>query len=248
MIDRIACSVGGTTTLLFGPQALSFDANALHQIRTTVLKTEDHRWILDTIAGLPECLENMTKYCSKFSTESRSRLSLLEDLDTWFRTGASSQQPSILPNILLSHLVIIAQLIQYAEYLATAHPDLERGEDLYASSKHDAETLGFCTGLLSAFAVSSSTNKKQFEKYGAVAIRLGMLTGMVVDAQNTSEETGPSTSFATVWHSVGEKEKMSKILAAFPEVSCTFKALTHTLANSACRHTSQSFMMKIELL
>ncbi|MCJ1473382.1 hypothetical protein MMC13_002033 [Lambiella insularis] len=121
------------------------------------------------------------------------------------------------PNILLSPLVIITQLIQYSEYLKTVRPSLRKGENLYDLSKHDAETIGFCTGLLSALAVSCSTNRENFEKFGSVAIRIGMLIGMVVDAQNAAEENGPPKSLAMLWRSAGDKERMLEILCRFPE-------------------------------
>ncbi|MCJ1378978.1 hypothetical protein MMC17_002077 [Xylographa soralifera] len=217
MFDRIARSFGGSTLFLFGPQALSFDEDAFRHLRSTAMKTEDHRWILDTVAGLPNCLESIYQGCSKLMPESRSGLSLLEDLQNWFTTGTTSRAPLSLPNILLSPLVIITQLIQYTEYLKILRPSLKEGEDLYDLSAHKAETLGFCTGLLSALVVSSSTDRDSFEKFGAVAIRLGMLIGMTVDAQHEAEESGPSESLATIWRSAEEKQKMTDILGSFPE-------------------------------
>ena len=247
MVDRIGRAIGGSTLFLFGPQALSFDEDAFRQLRLSVLKTEDHRWILDTIAELPTCLESITKGCHKLRTGSKSNLALLEDLQKWFTIGITTHAPFSLPNILLSPLVIITQLIQYAEYQKISRPSLKKGEDLYDPPTHDAETLGFCTGLLSALAVSSSTDRESFENFGAVAIRLGMLVGMVVDAQNEAEESGPSRSLATIWHSVEERQKMSEILGNFSEVNSKLSNLDScALANTACRLTSLFSMMKTE--
>jgi hypothetical protein len=247
MVDRIARPAGlsGNTVLLFGPQALSFDENAFRQIRSTLLETEDHRWILDTIAELPECLNTISRECPKWPTE--PWYTLLQDLNSWFKTGEISKTPFVLPNILLSPLVIIAQLTQYAEYLKLANPKSEKGEDLYAASKHNRETLGFCTGLLSALAVSSSSNKEQFHKYGAAAIRIGMLIGMVVDAQDASIETGESRSFATVWNSAQAGEETARILKTFPEVRHPLQGHAFLRwSNYARRHTRPSLTMRIE--
>jgi Starter unit:ACP transacylase in aflatoxin biosynthesis len=216
MVDRIARPLSGNTILLFGPLALSFGEDSFHQIRSTLLETEDHQWILDTIAELPECLNTVIKECPKF--QAAPGLKSLEDLNSWFKTGRIWQTPFRLPNILLNPLVVISQLTQYSKYLELANPKPEKGGDLYASSKHDRETLGFCTGLLSALAVSSSANRKQFQKYGAVALRLGMLIGMVVDTQDGLAETGEAVSFATVWNSVESGEEMARIVKSFPEV------------------------------
>ena len=247
MVDLIIRPNEGNTIFLFGPQALSFDEDDFRNLRSTIMKTENHHWILDTIAGLPNCMDSIGKACPKLMTGSRSRLSLLEDLQNWFSTGRTSQEPGNLPNILLGPLVIITQLVQYTEYQMISRPSLEKGEDFYDLSNKNAETMGFCIGLLSALAVSSSRNRESFEESGAVAIRIGMLIGMVVDAQNAAEESGPPKSLATIWHSAEEKQKMSEILDSFPEVIADpSNTDSLTLADSACRHTSLSFMMKTE--
>ncbi len=247
MIDLITRPNEGNTIFLFGPQALSFDEDDFRNLRSTVMKTEHHHWVLDTIAGLPNCMESISIACPKLMTGSRSRLSILEDLQNWFSTGRTSQEPGNLPNILLSPLVVITQLVQYTEYQMISRPSLEKGEDLYDLSNQNAETLGFCTGLLSALAVSSSRNRESFEQFGAVAIRIGMLIGMVVDAQNAAEKSGPPKSLATIWHSAEEKQKMSEILDIFPEViTNSSNDDSFTLADSACRHTSLSYMIKTE--
>ena len=217
MVDRTVSSTAGNTVLLFGPQALSFDENDFYYIRSTVLNNEHHRWILDVIAELPKCLCTISRNYPKWSTEPGYQL--LGDLKNWFNTGEISKTPFVLPNILLSPLVVIAQLTQYAKYLELASFETENGEDPHASSKHNRETLGFCTGLLSAFAVSSSSNRENFQKYGAVSIRLAMLIGMVVDAQDASSEMGKSKSLATIWNSARAGEDVTRIVRSFPEVS-----------------------------
>ncbi len=247
MVDRIARPISGHTVLLFGPQALSFGEDSFHQIRSTVLETEDYRWILDTIAELPKWLNTMSKECPSLQTG--PGLKLLEELNSWFKNGRLSQAPFTLPNILLNPLVIITQLTQYSKYLELANQKREIGDDLYASSKHDRETLGFCTGLLSALAVSSSADRAQFQKYGAVALRIGMLIGMVVDAQDASADTGESVSFATVWNSVESGEEMGRILKKFPEVKQQSQtSITVHGSDRICRHISLSTMMRIEPL
>jgi hypothetical protein len=212
----------GKTLFLFGSQALSFDEDAFQAIRFTASKAR-HRWILDIVTELPDCFENITRQCPKFSRQSTWGLSLLKELNNWFKIGKSSLSPSTLPNIILTPLVVISHLIQYAEFLETVKDFTANEDDLYFPYTQDAETLGFCTGLLSAFAVSSSSNREQLETYGAVAIRIGMLLGMVVDVGDTLEESGPSKSLATTWHSSEEKHKMLDILQSFPQVSLKWK-------------------------
>lgn len=69
--------------------------------------------------------------------------------------------------LLLSPLVVISHSVEYVKYLECAHGD---GQEQYDNSPpcQELETLGFCTGLLSASAVASSKSQVQFEKYGAL--------------------------------------------------------------------------------
>ena len=83
------------------------------------------------------------------------------------------------------------------------------------------QTLGFCTGLLRAFAVASAKNQDEFEKYGAVAVRLAMLVGALVDAQeawNRELGHGPSKSYATAWRNAEQGQDMRRIIdSLFPQ-------------------------------
>ena len=245
-LDRIAHPMEGSTVLLFGPQALSFDEEAFRNLRSMILKSKDSDWILDAIAELPNCLNSVTKACPQLVNEPSSKLSLLDDLQNWFATGRTSQTSfTNLPNILLNPLVVIIQLFQYTEYLKIAHSSRRNGGDLYDLSEYDVETLGFCTGFLSALVVSCSRDQDSFEQFGTIAIRLGMLIGMIVDAQNAVDASSPSKSLATIWRSQEDGQKMSDILGEFPEVTPKSPNLDpDTPINPALRPTSLSFTMK----
>ena len=239
MVHRTARAIGTNTVFLFGPQALSFDEGAFRHLRSTILRTEEYSWILDVIAELATDLESFAKQNPKLTTWSRSRLSLLDDFDRWFNVGSMPPVSPDLPNFLVSPLVVVKQLVQYAEYRKTSGTSHGIEAELHNLSKHNEETLGFCTGFLSALAVSCSTDKESFARYGAVAIRLSMLIGAIVDAQNETEEGVLSKSLATIWHSADEKDKMSDILSRYPDVSLDFvHPSSYSLANLARRLTS----------
>jgi Starter unit:ACP transacylase in aflatoxin biosynthesis len=196
----------GHCLLLFGPQALTFDEAAFHQLQSVLAQNPTHRWILDTIAELPEWFNTISKVYPAISKDSGRQL--LRELNIWLKTGHVTGTPFPLPNILLNPLVTAFQLVQYAKY---SSPDTARE----VNTQQQTETLGFCTGLLAALAVSSSTSQADLQKYGSVALRLGMLIGMVVDAQETSS---PSRSFATKWTSPEIGEETAKIIKSYPEV------------------------------
>lgn len=204
---------GGNTVLLFGPQALSFQEDSFHQLKSIILDHAENRWILDAVAELPDLFKTFSENFLKL--QAISGVQQLESLNDWFKTGNIQPASFHLPNILLSPLVVLTQLTQYSKYLKLARTESGDGQNLYACHSQKTETLGFCTGLLSALAVSSAGNQAQFQQYGAVAVRLAALIGALVDA---SDKPGKSTSFATVWNSRETKTEMSRILQQFPEV------------------------------
>lgn len=215
--DDISTS-GNNSVLLFGPQALSFDGDTFRRLMSSLSSTSNQRWVLATIEELPEHWNTLSKEFPHLSAVPGE--SLLHDLVGWFRDGAMPTQNTLhLPNILLSPLVVIAQLAQYAEYLQLCHPE-SKDEDLFTASMSNAETLGFCTGILSAIVVSCSTNKTQFARHGATAVRLAVLVGSIVDAQDARNEHGESRSLATVWKTQQSRLEMIRILEGFPEVYC----------------------------
>ncbi|KAI9879282.1 MAG: hypothetical protein M1830_009012 [Pleopsidium flavum] len=216
MAGRIFRPTGGNTVLLFGPQALSFNEDSFRRLRSSVSSTASQHWVLDTIEELPGYWDTLCKEFPKLLAVPGAEL--LQDLGDWFKTGVMGQQgTSHLPNILLSPLVVIAQLTQYTEYLKVSDPESRDRQNLYAPSQPDTETLGFCTGILSAMVVSCSTNQTQFAEYGAIAVRLAMLIGAVVDAQDAQDDNGESRSLATVWRSHQSALEMTGILQRFPE-------------------------------
>lgn len=220
--SRLEQPGSGPQVLLFGPLELSFDSAAFAQIRETVVRHEDHYWILDIITELPHCWETVANDLPDL--QAGPGLKYLIDLKHAFLTEQPLEAAFPLPNSALIPLVIISHLTQYAALLKHG-VELDEGVDLFAMSKHDRETLGFCTGLLSAFAVSSTKNRKDFCKFGAAAVRLGMLIGMVVDARDANSELGKSRALSTAWGSIDSKQKLLDILKRFSGVRKPFGIL-----------------------
>lgn len=207
----------GSTILLFGPQALSFQEDTFHHLKSIILNDAANRWILDVLAELPILFKTFSKKFPKLQAISGEQL--LEGLKDWFKTAKVPSTSFRLPNILLSPLVVLTQLTQYSKYLTLAHPEPGHGQYSYASHNQKTETVGFCTGMLSALAVSSAGNQAEFQRYSAVAVRLAALIGAIVDAQDALDEDGGSKSFATAWISNEKRMEMTKILQQFPGVN-----------------------------
>ena len=201
---------GGTTTLLFGPQARSFQADTFHHLKSLVLNEAANRWVLDVLAELPSLFKTFSIQFPKLQAIPGTQL--LQDLSEWFSTAKAQPASFQLPNILLSPLVVLTQLTQYSQYLALANSAPGHERNSYASQNQNTESVGFCIGMLSALAVSSAGDQAQFQRYGAVAVRLAVLIGAVVDAQDALGENGESKSFATSWNSGEKRMEMTRIL------------------------------------
>lgn len=189
--------------LLFGSQALDFDGSAFRQLSTSVLNSPEHSWALRFVDTLSDTWKTI---CDELpNLRAAPGAAHLRRLGKSFRAG--KLETTTLPNIILSPLVVIAQLTQY-----TTFANLRDEEALPPSG-----TVGFCIGLLSAFAVSSASSKGDFERYATVAARLALIIGALVDIDNLKE---PSTTLAVAWKIQNNgTEELKQILKASPDVS-----------------------------
>ncbi len=223
-----------STVLLFGPQALSFNKQFEKVRHSLSREAGGQHWILDAVAELPRYWVALTERLPRIKGTVPGEKHLA-DLDLWLRRAPleDDRQEGLqhFPNLILTPLVVLTQLTQYWRYLELSHQTNENGakSDLQAdllarqnnSEANKVQTLGFCTGLLSAFAVASARNQNEFEKYGAVAVRLAMLVGALIDAQETWNRElghGPSKSYATAWHNAEQGQDMRRIIdKLFPQ-------------------------------
>jgi Starter unit:ACP transacylase in aflatoxin biosynthesis len=196
----------GDRLLVFGPQALSASGNDFLALQSTV---KQQQWIVDSIKDLPKYWKQFVEAFPKYNVIPAEVL--LKNLLQWAETGKlEGSKTSHLPNIILSPLVIITHITEYIKYLETTAQKPE--------SKSSTETLGFCMGFLSALAVSVSKDLQDIEKYGSTAIRLAMIIGGIVDAQDTLDTQGQSKSLATAWNSPKTGDELNRIVSQFPEV------------------------------
>ena len=207
----------GTKVLLFGSQALALDEASAQQLRSTLLDTPAFQWALDAIIDLSQYWDAVCKAVPNLQHIPGAKL--LEDLKLWTETGKFKEASFPLPNILLTPLVVITHLTQYEVFLEKAQPGLPASQYSHTSVKDDAETLGLCTGLLSAAAVSSSEDLMQLHHYSAVAVRLAMVVGALTDAQDKlAGVDGEAKSFSAAWSSPEVGAELEEILKRFPDV------------------------------
>ncbi|KAK3995181.1 hypothetical protein QBC44DRAFT_320652 [Cladorrhinum sp. PSN332] len=226
---------GATTVLLFGPQALSFSEESFQRLRTALTANPDNAWMLDVVAELPEWTRRTSEQFPKLKATPAAKLQ--ESLKEWLAADATDSPAAsfkTLPNALLTPLVVIDHLAQYGQYVQLAHVETASGlgSDLYGPQPRQISTLGFCTGLLSALAVSSASSQAEFRQYAAVAIRLAALIGAVVDAEEVTG--GESKTFSTACHSSEQEHELQNILQEFPEayISVNYDQNRATLTTS----------------
>ena len=206
-LDNGSCE---STIFLFGPHVGTFTKQSMEEMIRPISQGPHRDWILDTMSGLPNYLNALNSKMPEIA-HAIPGPKQLADLDSWLRHGVSDMASDVtLPSIIVGPLVVLIQLTQYWQYLELTHgeqPTTDVQADLVASSKEKkVESLGFCAGLLGALSVASANNRQEFQQYGAVAVRLAMLIGALIDAREVWDKAsgkGGSVSFATAW--VGPK-------------------------------------------
>ncbi|KAL5333395.1 hypothetical protein BJX70DRAFT_406246 [Aspergillus crustosus] len=209
--------------LLFGPQALSFEERDFQRFRDLLVHSTTYRWLYDALLELPTHWNSLVDTIPSLGVILGAQQ--LQNLTGWLQTGQLKEFPTQLSNLLLSPLVVAVQIAQYSQYRdqTDSWPNIH------------AESFGFCTGFLSALAVSAGRTVADFQKYGAVAVRLAMLVGAVVDAQDALSEHGPSHSIATSWTSSEAGDNLTRLIKQSPEayVSVRYDEKRSTVTVSA---------------
>ncbi|KAH6634631.1 polyketide synthase, partial [Chaetomium sp. MPI-SDFR-AT-0129] len=194
--------------LIFGSQIQSLDATSASALRALLARTPALSWTIDAAAELPSLWAQAVSAIPEL--ESSSTKELLDNFSSWLRTGILPEAlPFPLPNAVLTPLVVIYHLAQYAQYLDAAAL-------VQPTAVNSTTTLGLCTGLLSAAVASSATNQQQLATLSRVAIRLAALVGAVVDADNASSE---AVSTSVGWSAAEPelREKLDAVLAKFAD-------------------------------
>jgi hypothetical protein len=213
--------------LIFGPQVPSLNKASLDTLRHSLVNQPACHWMLDAIEGLSKYWKALVRKNPEIGAVV-SGDKLLADLVLWLRQGQTNNWDNIhIPNIVLTPLTVLLHFNQYWRYQLELEntnggivtkdkdPDAQAGFSMPQATTAVVETLGFCTGLLSALAVSSSSLQSDIEKFGVVALRLAMLVGAVVDAQEAWDEArgrGRSSMYAIAWRTPTQGDEVQSIV------------------------------------
>ena len=226
--------------LVFGGQALNFNATSLEALHTKIASSSIHKWASDVVASLPTTLARASTDIAGLE-KYKSHLAALVEA---FRTGTTSNDLFPLPNILLSPLVVISQLTDYLALVQAVEPSIDASSKIPDSIVKNAQTLGLCTGLLSASAVATSASIADLQEYGAISVRLAMLSGALVDFEDSSRGSGDrSTSFSATWSSVSHSH-LESILKGYPEAYISVQ-VDEKRATITCNQDSVSKLQQV---
>lgn len=203
---------------IFGSQDLSFDKVFAKTLRATLLDSSDSQWIVQSLLELPQHWKSLEEAIPSLrDSDGEKHLHTLVD---WLRLGELPDEVFPLPNVLLTPMVVVTQLTQYSSLVNQLYPDITADDQLPYLGNRRTETIGLCTGLFSAAAVASSRSLRDLSSHGAVAIRLAMASGAVVDAGEHQTASGEDDwqSFAVAWNSLDAREKFMRAMDDCDEV------------------------------
>jgi acyl transferase domain-containing protein/SAM-dependent methyltransferase/acyl carrier protein len=200
--------------VVFGPQILSWNQNSVSHLKASLDLTKSFDWVhevLNDLSNLWPSLEDVLPHLHRLDGQK-----LLHQLKSWAQTGKLPAETFPLPNTILTPLVVLTHLAQYGKILDEHNGQAEQCR-IRTSFQHDTQTLGLCTGLLSAAAVSFSSSTRDLEALGPVAIRLAIVIGAVVDAEDLGVNgTDRSKSFSVAYNAA-TKDTLECILCGFSE-------------------------------
>ncbi|XXH00815.1 hypothetical protein Hte_007166 [Hypoxylon texense] len=208
-----------------GPQS----KKSLEKHVRQILKGPNAKWMLDTLADMPRYWEAVIEKIPEMAGTMQGA-QLLADLESWLRNGTAADDSiapdAEIPDIWIGFMMIAIELDQYWRYLEfrfnglVDDPQAELVQQHQSTGSDKVETVGFCAGMIAAVAVASSHNRQEFEKYGAAALRIGVMMAALVGAceeWSKSLGKGGSVSLATAWRTPKQGQDMTRIVASMPD-------------------------------
>ncbi|KAJ5212810.1 uncharacterized protein N7498_004456 [Penicillium cinerascens] len=198
-------SAPGKTLLLFGPQIPRLIPSQMLKLRATILRDRVNLGFLYRIVhSLPSLWDSIHQTCPALRQlpGSQKLNQLVHFLDTGEILGMETPN-----NILLVPLTVLAHMV---EYLQTA--------------PQPTDIQGFCTGFLTAAAVSTAQSRLELDDLVSRALALAVCIGAVIDLDELSQvdPLNRSATLSVHWSSDAERQHLESVLKRFPEayISC----------------------------
>ena len=192
---------------IFGPQTTHWTRKSLADLQSALLQDSKLEFLLKTFLQLPSLWETFENGFDIENFVDKTKLKELAD----FAAGRWMPNPQNLSNTHLSPFTIASHVVDLLRNLEGAGgPD-----SLFAF-----ETVqGFCTGFLSAAAISSSHSWADFKSCISNALRLAVCIGAIIDAEDESHVLSDrATAVSVSWKSAADRGYLETSLDLFPDV------------------------------
>lgn len=198
-----------SSLLLFGPVVPRPKASYVAELQTSLKTNLSLRFLRDATEELPLLWSALQDEIGQLDTLwGKQRL---ETLVVALSNGSlpDDHEPS---NIVSAPLTIISQI---AEYLNLS----QEGEETALPSLDNVQ--GCCVGFLTAIVVACSRDKDEFQELAAIAIRLAMCIGAIVDLDEASmhDSRDRNTAVAVRWRTDPGEETFVRVLKDYSTVS-----------------------------
>ncbi|KAL9602710.1 MAG: hypothetical protein Q9219_001700 [cf. Caloplaca sp. 3 TL-2023] len=208
---------------LFGPQITKWTQEGLYNLQTKLYQDPELSFLKEAFARLPSWPANVHK---------RVHIDLekgFEELQEFAR-GKKPLDLQQLGNTQLAPITVISQVVDFWQRCKS--PEESHGE----LGRFEA-AQGFCIGFLSAAALSSSSDWREFRSVVSNGLRLAACIGITLDAEEMfCDPSERMTAVSVRWKTDSERLYLETCLDQFPEayVSCITdeKTLTVTLPRS----------------
>ncbi|KAH8430981.1 uncharacterized protein LDX57_008643 [Aspergillus melleus] len=154
---------------------------------------------------------------------------ILRDMNGWI-TGDSDNlgySKSLLSNMHLGPLTVVLQVMEYLNYLA--REGVDHSEVMGSVARGGFQ--GLCTGFFTASALSCSKDTAEIGKHVAVALRLALCIGAMVDLENQSGVLPAGMISVTVrWTSGSDRRRVMDILGRHEEAYLSVNMDTHSIS------------------
>ncbi|KAL4804559.1 hypothetical protein BDV18DRAFT_161654 [Aspergillus unguis] len=196
----------GDTSFIFGTVTAAHNGECIDDLRRLLNARPRLQWMRQAVGELPSYWDLLASRIPAIDGSFPGRQRLL-DFHRWLRHGFNADEDTATAgNTVLLPLVVMVGLTEFWEHVerhATSQGPLEA-----LASTGNLECIGLCAGMLTAFAVASSHSRADFEKYGAVAIRLAMMVGAVLDFQDA--KNSPAKSYVASWRTPEQGEQLQR--------------------------------------
>ncbi|KAL4882675.1 hypothetical protein BJY04DRAFT_217168 [Aspergillus karnatakaensis] len=219
--ETISAQADRKVLVLFGPQRSTIRGEGVTELASAILQTPGLEFLLDELKTLKELWKGIVAGCPELSTvpggEALSQLWLLFS----GRSAAAELQQAPARSIILNIITVLSQVLDLWHHATTdlRLDSIPTGEVIKGGGRV-SDVQGFCIGFLTAAAVASSGSQQALKRNIAVALRLAVCVGALIDLDTIV--SSPAVSISVDWKSESQSEELRRIIDGFTEayISC----------------------------